>query len=76
MTKLFKMVILGAPGSGKGTISSRILRDFGLKHMSSGDILRSQVLKKTGKIMFCFFVIYLWMVYVCVCVCVCVCVVI
>ncbi|KAG0715142.1 GTP:AMP phosphotransferase AK3, mitochondrial [Chionoecetes opilio] len=47
MSKLFKMVILGAPGSGKGTISSRILRDFGLKHLSSGDILRSQVLKKT-----------------------------
>ncbi|XP_050732735.1 GTP:AMP phosphotransferase AK3, mitochondrial-like isoform X2 [Eriocheir sinensis] len=47
MSKLFKMVILGAPGSGKGTISSRILRDFGLKHLSSGDVLRSQVLKKT-----------------------------
>lgn len=47
MSKLFKMVILGSPGSGKGTISSRIVRDFGLKHMSSGDILRSQVLKKT-----------------------------
>lgn len=47
MSKLFKMVILGAPGSGKGTISSRIMRDFGLKHLSSGDVLRSQVLKKT-----------------------------
>ncbi|XP_063844143.1 GTP:AMP phosphotransferase AK3, mitochondrial-like isoform X2 [Scylla paramamosain] len=47
MSKLFKMVILGSPGSGKGTISSRIVRDFGLKHMSSGDILRSQVLKRT-----------------------------
>uniref|UniRef100_A0A6A7FUA3 GTP:AMP phosphotransferase, mitochondrial n=1 Tax=Hirondellea gigas TaxID=1518452 RepID=A0A6A7FUA3_9CRUS len=45
--KLFKMIILGAPGSGKGTISSRIVRDFGLKHLSSGDILRSQIMNKT-----------------------------
>lgn len=48
MNKFFRMVILGAPGSGKGTISSRIVRDFGLKHLSSGDLLRSQVLNKTG----------------------------
>ncbi|XP_064097077.1 GTP:AMP phosphotransferase AK3, mitochondrial-like isoform X1 [Macrobrachium nipponense] len=47
MSKFFKMIILGAPGSGKGTISSRILRDFGLKHLSSGDLLRSQVISKT-----------------------------
>ncbi|XP_063605790.1 GTP:AMP phosphotransferase AK3, mitochondrial-like isoform X1 [Penaeus indicus] len=47
MSKLLRMVILGAPGSGKGTISSRIVRDFGLKHLSSGDILRAQILKKT-----------------------------
>ncbi|XP_045601560.1 GTP:AMP phosphotransferase AK3, mitochondrial isoform X2 [Procambarus clarkii] len=47
MSKLFRMVMLGAPGSGKGTISSRIVRDFGLKHLSSGDLLRSQVLLKT-----------------------------
>lgn len=48
--KMFKMAILGAPGSGKGTISSRIVRDFGLKHLSSGDILRSQIMKKTGEL--------------------------
>ncbi|XP_042238864.1 GTP:AMP phosphotransferase AK3, mitochondrial-like isoform X3 [Homarus americanus] len=47
MNKLFRMVILGAPGSGKGTISSRIVRDFGLKHLSSGDLLRAQVINKT-----------------------------
>lgn len=45
---MFKMVILGAPGSGKGTISSRLVRDFGLKHLSSGDMLRSQIMKKTA----------------------------
>eukprot|EP00794_Sanderia_malayensis_P008275 gene8275-9159_t len=31
------------PGSGKGTIASRIVRDFGLLHLSSGDLLRSQI---------------------------------
>lgn len=44
---MFKMVMLGAPGSGKGTISNRILRDFGLKHLASGDLLRAQILNKT-----------------------------
>ena len=45
---MIRMIILGAPGSGKGTISSRIVRDFGFKHLSSGDILRSQILQQTG----------------------------
>ena len=37
------MLIVGAPGSGKGTIASRIVRDFGLLHLSSGDLLRAQI---------------------------------
>ena len=37
------MLLLGAPGSGKGTIASRIVRDFGLLHLSSGDLLRAQI---------------------------------
>ena len=36
-------LIIGAPGSGKGTISNWIVRDFGLLHVSSGDILRAQM---------------------------------
>jgi len=44
---VFRALIMGAPGSGKGTISERIVRDFGLKHLSSGDLLRSQILDKT-----------------------------
>lgn len=47
MSRLFKAIIMGPPGSGKGTISSRIVRDFGLKHLSSGDLLRSQVSNQT-----------------------------
>ncbi len=38
-----RMLILGPPGSGKGTIASRIVRDFGLLHLSSGDLLRAQI---------------------------------
>ena len=39
----FYELLLGAPGSGKGTISNWIVRDFGLKHVSSGDILRQHI---------------------------------
>lgn len=39
---------MGAPGSGKGTISSRIVRKFEMKHISSGDILRLNIQEKTA----------------------------
>ena len=48
--KMFRMVILGAPGSGKGTVSNRLVRDFGLKHISTGDVLRSHVANKSCKL--------------------------
>ncbi|XP_033123083.1 GTP:AMP phosphotransferase AK3, mitochondrial-like [Anneissia japonica] len=48
ISKVFRAVIMGPPGAGKGTISSRIVRDFGLKHLSSGDLLRSQINEKTA----------------------------
>lgn len=35
--------IMGAPGSGKGTFSSRIKDDFNLNHISTGDIFRSNI---------------------------------
>merc|ERR1711909_258804 len=37
-------LIIGAPGSGKGTISNWIVRDFGLVHVSSGDLLTDKVM--------------------------------
>lgn len=43
----FRAVILGAPGSGKGTISSRIVKVFGVTHISSGDKLREHVTNGT-----------------------------
>ncbi|KAI1297655.1 GTP:AMP phosphotransferase AK3, mitochondrial [Halotydeus destructor] len=48
-SKLYKFVISGAPGCGKGTISSWLVRDFGLKHLSSGDLLRAQVSAQTAE---------------------------
>lgn len=47
VSRAFRLVILGAPGSGKGTISKRIIRDFELKYLSSGDLLRAQMIEKT-----------------------------
>jgi adenylate kinase len=37
------IVLLGAPGSGKGTQAERIAPAFGLPHVSTGDILRGAV---------------------------------
>lgn len=41
------VVVLGAPGSGKGTQAARIAAKGGLKHVSSGDLLRAAVENKT-----------------------------
>lgn len=48
-SKMFKSLILGAPASGKGTISSRIVKNFNLEHISSGDLLRLNIKNKTSK---------------------------
>ncbi|XP_077594310.1 GTP:AMP phosphotransferase AK3, mitochondrial [Stigmatopora nigra] len=47
LPRIFRAVIMGPPGSGKGTVSGRISKSFGLKHISSGDILRSNINAKT-----------------------------
>jgi adenylate kinase len=41
------VVILGAPGSGKGTQAARLAKEKGLRHLSTGDMLRDAVARKT-----------------------------
>jgi len=41
------IVFLGPPGSGKGTYASRISPQLGIPHISTGDLLRDAVAKKT-----------------------------
>ena len=40
---MLNIVIFGAPGSGKGTQSARIVEKYGLDHISTGDVLRSEI---------------------------------
>lgn len=42
-SKVIRAIILGAPASGKGTISARIVKNFAYEHISSGDLLRQNV---------------------------------
>ena len=41
------IVIFGAPGSGKGTQSDRMIEKYGLNHISTGDVLRAEIKKGT-----------------------------
>jgi adenylate kinase len=40
-------IIFGPPGSGKGTQAAKIEKEFGLKHLSTGEILRAEVARGT-----------------------------
>ena len=49
---MFNLVIFGAPGSGKGTQSECLIANYGLYHISTGDVLRDHIKRGTelGKI--------------------------
>lgn len=40
---MLNIVIFGAPGSGKGTQSAKLVEKYGLKHLSTGEILREEI---------------------------------
>jgi adenylate kinase len=44
---MFNLILFGPPGSGKGTQSEKIVEKFGLKHLSTGDLLRREIAEKT-----------------------------
>ncbi|GHT72735.1 adenylate kinase [Bacteroidia bacterium] len=44
---MLNIVIFGAPGSGKGTQSELIIEKYGLHHISTGEILRTEIENRT-----------------------------
>lgn len=40
---MFNIILGGPPGSGKGTISESIVNKYHLEHLSTGDLLRSEI---------------------------------
>lgn len=44
---MFNLILFGPPGSGKGTQSEKLIAKFGLKHLSTGDLLRSEIANQT-----------------------------
>ncbi len=45
---MFNLILFGPPGSGKGTQSEKLIAKYGLKHLSTGDLLRSEIAHQTA----------------------------
>ncbi len=45
---MFNLILFGPPGSGKGTQSEKLIARYGLKHLSTGDLLRGEINRKTA----------------------------
>lgn len=44
---MLNIVIFGGPGSGKGTQSEKIVAQYGINHISTGEVLRAEIKKGT-----------------------------
>ncbi|GAB3025849.1 adenylate kinase [Niabella terrae] len=44
---MFNVVLFGPPGSGKGTQAVKLVQKYQLVHLSTGDLLRSEIANKT-----------------------------
>ncbi|RBL93576.1 adenylate kinase [Chitinophaga flava] len=44
---MVNLILFGPPGSGKGTQSTKIIDKYGLIHLSTGDLLRTEISNKT-----------------------------
>lgn len=42
------VILLGCPGSGKGTQSKRLADKYGFQHLATGDIFRAEIAQQTG----------------------------
>ena len=47
LASMFNLILFGPPGSGKGTQSEKLIAKYNLKHLSTGDLLRSEIAGKT-----------------------------
>lgn len=44
---MFNLILFGPPGSGKGTQSEKLVKKYGLVHLSTGNLLREEIAQKT-----------------------------
>ena len=44
---MFNLILFGPPGSGKGTQSEKLIAKYGFKHLSTGDLLRTEITRQT-----------------------------
>src|SRR5688572_16778023 len=45
---MLNIVLFGPPGAGKGTQATKLIEKFQLIHLSTGDLLRSEIANKTA----------------------------